>query len=155
MNWQRSTKALTPSSLPPQVAAAIRVYQENTGQPAALTHADSAWEIVSSRPRRLLDFLSRVPKHERSIVLLGPEWLIWVAMGDHAEVEWRHVNLLRLRDLTVQDYEGTLLAKQAPDTGVTLSWQGASHAAVTRFLGLGPEPASAELRARLHQATRR
>lgn len=148
--WQRSTTATGIDRLAAPTVAALREYlDEHAGIPDALADVTDLWETTSTKRGGLFKRASSTSQ----LVALGPRWLIVVARDGERPAAWTDVRAMRLTDLHVQDYEASGLAQLQADTGVTLTIQPGSPTAASLFIGLGPEQAAADLRARLHAAT--
>ncbi|ALJ22125.1 hypothetical protein [Microbacterium sp. No. 7] len=148
--WTRSTTEQSVAQLPTETRAAIdRHLDEVAGVTGVLDAVTGVWHTVSAKKGGLLKKAQTVSQW----VLLGPEWLVWVAHDTSRAVTPHDVTTARLRDVRVRDYETSSLAKLQPDTGVSVLAQAGGPESSEVFLGLGPEPAARQLRERLHAAT--
>lgn len=138
---QRTTRECSFTDLHPALGAAIRahIHQYQLEDPA---QALFCCETISTRQKKGL-FASK-PEVMRSGALLTANRLVWAAGKDG---ETAVALSARLRDIQVQDYEQSGLAKLAPDSGVNIL--GLRTDAVelgSAFIGLGPEPAARHFR---------
>lgn len=142
-DWLRSTRKCTLADLPAEVTAAIRAHQERYNLGDLLSRATLGVETVSRKTKKGL--LGGSTDEVRITALLTPDWLVWAIAADRAEPT---IMSARLQDVVAQDYASTKFAAMVPDSGLEISGSFTDVSARgAAFIGLGPEPASAEFKA--------
>jgi hypothetical protein len=70
----------------------------------------------------------------RIIALLTPRWLIWIVSGNKTPAT---VTSALLKDIVIQDYASTSLAKMMPDSGIDVSGKFTDVSeSISAFIGL-------------------
>jgi hypothetical protein len=151
-DWQRTTAAVTASSLPADLLAAIRARAEAADVGDLVAVATTAVVTTSVQEKRRLGRSKRT--EQRCGVIVTPDWLVW-AVSDDGDAPV--VTLAHLSRIEVVDYASSPLAALVADTGLTVSMPAGGSADTplgSAFIGLGPEGASAAFTKQLADATR-
>lgn len=146
--YQRTTRECSLDSLNPALRTAVDQYCTTYELSVTLDDPLFCGETTSTKQKKGL--FGRKTETSLTGFLLTPPWLIWVVGQEN---ERPAVQVARLRDIQVQEYEQSALYKLMPDSGVSITGLRTDTEDVgSAFIGLGPEPAAQKFRERLRQA---
>jgi hypothetical protein len=149
-DYVRSTRECTLASMSPALAGALQAHAEQYALGDVAATALMCCETTSRKAKKGL-----FGKEEVILtgVVLTQHWLVWAAARPAHKPA---VLPARLRDIGVQDYENTPMHTLVADTGLNVTGLRADATTLgSTFIGLGPEPAAARLRASLTEAMAR
>jgi len=147
-DYVRTTRECTLDNLNPLLAEALRAHIEKHELGNVAASSLICCETTSTKQKKGL--FGGKAEVILTGMLLTSHWLIW-ATGKAGEAPG--VLSARLRDIQVQDYEHSDLAKLIQDTGLNIS--GLRTDAInlgSSFIGLGAEPAAQKFRSMLKAA---
>lgn len=129
--WKRSTREVLFEELPAEMRAEIQKHIELYSLGDILSDALMCIQTDSEKPKKGL-FGSAESVHMGAI--LTQRWLLWVVSGTKTAIT---ATSALLKDIVIQDYASTQLAKMIPDSGVEVSGRFADVAENgSAFLGL-------------------
>jgi hypothetical protein len=114
-DWKRTTKEVPFEGLMPEMVTEIRKYIEMYNLGPILAEALMCVQTDSEKPKKGL-FGSAETIHQGAVVT--PRWLVWVVNGTKTSTA---VLSAQLKDVVVQDYAQSQMAKLVPDTGLEVT----------------------------------
>jgi hypothetical protein len=114
-DWKRTTKEVPFDGLMPEMVTEIKKYIELYNLGPILSDALMCVQTDSEKPKKGL-FGSAETIHQGAVVT--PRWLVWVVTGTKTSTA---VLSAQLKDVVVQDYAKSQMAKLVPDTGIEVT----------------------------------
>ena len=147
-DWKRTTKEIPFESLPSEIRSAINLHVERYNLGPILSEPLMCVQTVSEKAKKGL--FGRAETVEVAAIVT-PRWLILFTRGTNAPMSVRSA---QLRNIIVQDFAQTSLAKMIPDSGaeVTGLFTDASES-VSAFVGLEENTPGNKFREILMKAT--
>ena len=146
-DWKRVTREVPFEGLMPEMVAEIKKHIELYNLGAILSDALMCVQTDSEKAKKGL-FGSA--ESVRQGVVVTPRWIVWAVNGTKAQ---NSVMSAQWKDVTVQDYAQTQMAKLVPDTGIEVSGRFTDVAEnVSAFIGLDESVAGKKFKETVIQA---
>lgn len=114
-DWKRISKEVMLENLRPELVQAIQGHIEQYNLGSILNDVLMCIQTDSDKTKKGL-FGSAETVYTGAI--LTPHWLVWAVSGTKTQTA---VLSAQLRDIVVQDYAQTQIAKMVPDSGISVS----------------------------------
>lgn len=133
--WKRSTREVSFETLASDVKTEIQKHIERYNLGDILS--DTLLSIQTDSEKQKKGLFGSAESNQ-VVAILTPRWLIWVVSGSKTQPTALSA---QLRDVVIEDYSRTQLAKMIPDSGIHVSGRFTDMSEnISAFIGLEENP---------------